>query len=79
MTAALLKKPPMEEILKNKQTYTLNMRMQEGREVRVETNDRELIDYFETELKAQMTFMRLVVKQYEIKVNEPKKKSGVPA
>lgn len=69
----------MDEILKNKTTYTLNMRMQEGREVRVETNDKELVDYFETELKAQMTFMRLVVRQYEIIRNEPKKKSTVSA
>lgn len=74
MTAALLKKAPMNEILKNKPTLTLNMRLQEGREVRVETNDKELMDYFLTELKAMSTFMRQVVRDYEVIVNEPKAK-----
>lgn len=73
-TAALLKKQPMPEILKGKPTYVLNMQLQEGREVRVETNDKDLLDEFETELKAVSTFHRQVVKNYEIKVNEPKSK-----
>lgn len=73
-TAVLLQKPPMPEILKGKTTFILNMQMQEGKEVRVETNDKEMMDFFVTELKAMSTFMRQVVKNYEVKVHEPKAK-----